>query len=132
MHLLHAHILSQDPGAVIEVITRWEKEPGTEIKDRIAKRMHMYPFDPLRNNYLLFDNAQQTYWDGLLWEIFVKDTIQGGCGVFAVLFCRYGSSTTRPVNDDNGTPLVLDGGARISLTTHHDDASDAEYPQIGL
>ena len=40
MKLLHAHILSQDPGAVVEVITGWEKESQTEIGDPIVQRVH--------------------------------------------------------------------------------------------
>jgi hypothetical protein len=61
MELLHAHILSQDPEAIVEIIKGWPKEPGTKIKDRIVQRIETYPFAGPHNNYLLFDNTQDSY-----------------------------------------------------------------------
>ena len=84
------------------------------------------------NHYLLFDNAQDTYWDGFLWENFFKDTVQRGSGTCAILFCSYGSPSTRPVEHDDGIPLVLHDSARISLTPHRIDTSDSEFLPIGL
>jgi hypothetical protein len=128
MELLHAHILSQEPGAIIEVIKGWRKQPETEIKDRIRQRIKTYPLTGPHRHYLLFDNAQDTYWDGFLWENFFKDIVQRGSGPRAILFCSYGSPSTRPVDYDNGTPPILDGSARISLTPY----SDSDFPPINL
>jgi hypothetical protein len=75
MKLLHAHILLRDPGAVIEVLTSWPEESGYGFKKRRKQRIRTFPFDGIHNNYLLFDNAQSTYWDGSLWEEFFKDTV---------------------------------------------------------
>ena len=132
MELLHAHILSQEPSAIVEVIKGWGKQPGTEIEDRIHQRIKTYPFTGPHNHYLLFDNAQDTYWDAFLWENLFKDTVQRGSGPRAILFCSYGSPSTRPVEYDTGNPLHLDDSARISLTPHRVDTSDPEFPPIGL
>jgi len=132
MELLHAHILSQDPSAIVGVVKGWEKQPGTKIEDRMHQRIKTYPLTGPHNHYLLFNNSQDTYCDGDLWEIFFKDTIQHGSGPRAILFCSYGSPSTRPVEHDNGTPLVLDNNACISLTPHHNHISDSMFPPIGL
>lgn len=49
-----------------------------------------------------------------------------------ILFRIYGSSSNWPADHDNGTPLVLHGSARISLTPCRGDTSDSEYSPIGL
>lgn len=131
MALFHAHILSQEPEAIVEVIKTWPKEPGTKIQDRIHERIETFPLTGPQNHYLLFDNAQDTYWDGDLWENFFKDIVQRGIGPYGILFCSYGSPGRRPVEHDNGTPLVLPDSARISLTPYP-DTSDSEFPPIGL
>jgi hypothetical protein len=49
------------------------------------------------------------------------------------LFCFAAiNPTARPVDYDDGTPLVLYGGARMSLTPYRNSTSDSEYPPIGL
>lgn len=106
----------------------WNRNHGPDSEENA----YVPPFDPLRNNFLLFDNAHETYWDGPLWKNFFKDTIQGGQGVFVALFCSYGSPTTWSADYDHGTSLILDSRARISLTAHYDDASDSGYLPIGL
>jgi hypothetical protein len=132
MELLHAHILSQEPGAVVEVIRGWFKETRTRVEDRIHEKIKTYRPTGPHKHYLLFDNAQDTYWDGYLWEDFFKDTIQRGSRTCAILFCSYGSPTARPVDHDNGAPLVLPESARISLTPDRIDTSDPEFLPIGL
>jgi hypothetical protein len=133
MKLLHAHILSQEPEATVEVIKSWQKDPQTpHVEDQMHQRIKTYPPTGPHNHYYLFDNAQDTYWDGLLWSLFFKDVIQRGRGLHVVLFCHYGSPSARPVEHDNGTPLILHHHARISLIPDHDGTSDAAYPPIGL
>ena len=134
MKLLHAHILSRDPGAIVEVIKGWREEPGTPVEDRIRQKIKTYrPTCPHRH-YLLFDNAHESYWDTSLWVAFFKDVVQCGSGPLAILFCSYGSPGCRPVDHglDLGVPLVLPESARMSLTPYHDDTSDSEFPPIGL
>jgi hypothetical protein len=74
-----------------------------------------YPFTNPQKTYLLFDNAQDTYWDTDLWENFFKDRAQLNLGPITALFCSYGSPSYRPVQYNHGTPLALPPCARISL-----------------
>jgi hypothetical protein len=131
MELFHAYILSKDRNAVVEVIKRWRKEPGTEIKDRIRKRIKTYPFAGPHNHYLLFDNAHSTYWDVSLWEDLFKDIVQHRLnGPFAILFCSYGNPNSQPVTGETVTPLSLPPLARVSLIPSVTD--NPFLPPIGL
>ena len=136
MNLTHDYILEHDPNAIVQVITAWPKEPGTTLTDRIRKKIDTYPLtkeerDKGCNSYLLFNNAQDTYWDGELWDYFFKDIVQccsgGPC---AILFCGYGSPKDQPVEHDNGTPLDLPNIARVSLTPY--DTHGSDFLPIGL
>jgi len=80
-----------------------------------------YPFTNPQKTYLLFDNAQDTYWDTDLWENFFKDRVQLKVGPTAVLFCSYGSPSYRPIQYKHGTPLRLAPCARMSLKPTHCD-----------
>lgn len=116
MNLLHAYILSQEPAAVVEVIISWQKPQGsTTLEERLRERIKALPSTRPANTYLLWDNGQDTYWDGELWEQLFKTRVQGREGPLVVLFCSYGSPTYRPVTYDHGTPLILGRSARISL-----------------
>jgi len=130
MELLHDRILHHDRAATVEVIKGWAKEDGTTIQDRIHKRIKSYSAGSGKL-FLLFDNAQTTYWDAPLWENFFKDVVQHGSGPLAILFCSYGSPSDRPVEYDEGTPLILPPGSRISLTPH-DGPDHSGFPPIGL
>jgi hypothetical protein len=129
MELLHDHILKHDRTATVEVIKAWPKEPGTTIEHRISQRIKTRPWFSSRKVHLLFDNAQDTYWDELLWENFFKDTVQHGSGPLAILFCSYGSPSIRPVEYDIGTPPIIPPTARISLSPFYDHSG---FPPIGL
>ena len=131
MELLHDHILNHDRAATVEVIKGWPREDGTTIQDRIHKRIKSYSASSGKL-YLLFDNAQDTYWDVHLWENFFKDVVQHGSGPLAILFCSYGSPGTKPVEYDEGNPPILPLSSRISLTPSHDDTNDSGFPPIGL
>jgi hypothetical protein len=129
MELLHDHILKHDRAATVEVIKGWRKEEGTTIRDRMHQRIKTYPSASSNKLYFLFDNAQDTYWDGHLWEYFFKDTVQHGSGPLAVLFCSYGSPSNRPVEYEEGVPPILPPSSRISLTPYYDGSG---FPPIGL
>ena len=122
--MLHKAILEHDPNAIVQVITAWPREPWTTLTDRVRKKIDTYPLtkeerDKGCNSYLLFDNTQDTYWDGELWDYFFKDVVQRRSGgPCAILFCSYGSPMDRPVEHDNGTPLDLPNIACVSLTPH--------------
>lgn len=115
MELLHAHILSQDPEAVVEVIRSWPKEPRLTYEERMTERIKTFPSISVGRKYLLFDNAHATYWDKELWEIFFKDTVQSRGGPLAILFCRYGSPGYENEQDEKTTPLNLSDCSRVSL-----------------
>lgn len=112
MELLYVYILTRNPAAVVKIIKSWPEQTGADLEERIKGRIP--PSDP-QNTYLLFDNAQDTYWDSDLWEYYFKDKVQRGSGPFAILFCSYGSPTYRPVLYARGAPLVIEACARMSL-----------------
>ena len=69
----------------------------------------------MEKTYILFDNAQDTYWDTALWESFFKDHQQRRNGYRIILFCSYGSATKRILDYDHGTPFLVRPRARVSL-----------------
>jgi len=112
--LLHAHILSQVPPPIVYVFETWPKKDPETLEDyvgRIRRTVTNYP-DPDKNHttFLLFDEAQDTYWDEWLWNSFFKSAPDLGYRV--ILFCSYGS---RPVNHEIGIPLSMPPNTRISL-----------------
>ena len=133
MDLLHNHILSENHDPYVEVINEWPKESETDWNPHLIKRVKSYPTVGPGTRYLLFNNAQDTYWDVSLWENFFKSVVQCLHGpFFAVLFCSYGNPGERPLDYDSGTPLRLPSGACISLTPSHNDSLGLQYPPIGL
>lgn len=121
MDLLHAYILSNVPGATVITANTW-CDPCHGPKT-ITGRMDAFLKLPDRtdwnNVYLLFDNAQFTYWDGALWDNFFKDCVQRRKGPATILFCSYGNpseikieATPTPLHV---TPPVIVEGARVSL-----------------
>ncbi|KIL58917.1 hypothetical protein M378DRAFT_15182 [Amanita muscaria Koide BX008] len=116
MHLLHAYILKQFPSALVYTKHSW---PGpTESDSLLRKRLReLDPGFPRRNGttFLLFDEGQDLYDDDLLWSFFFKE-VNGVYNRYrVVLFCSYGSPSSRPVPYRIGTRLVLRDAARISL-----------------
>jgi hypothetical protein len=126
VHLLRHHILSQNPTAIVKIIRTWPKDPGTNVQT-----IHnLCSTDPL-NTYLLFDNAQDSYWDTQeLWDGFFKDRVQAKFGPFVVLFCSYGSPFYIPLCYSTGTSLTMEGCARISLQPR--DCPNREHRPAGL
>ena len=66
--------------------------------------------------FLLFDEAQATYGDGILWNDFFKGVADRHAIYRVVLFCSYGSHTLPPVTQVVGTPPCLRPIARVSLS----------------
>jgi hypothetical protein len=120
MELLHSHILKQSPLAFVNSRSTWPGPKEAERSDEaLIKRLKdVDPLFPRRNGlaFLLFDEGQNTYEDDILWNIFFKGVSDGRYNRYRViLFCRYGSPSSRPVLYHIGTRLVLRDAARISL-----------------
>jgi hypothetical protein len=65
--------------------------------------------------YILFDEAQDSYWDALFWNEFLKPSMLIGSLYRIIMFCGYESSSNIPNEYKVGIPLVIGRGARISL-----------------
>ena len=75
--------------------------------------------DPKNITFLLFDEAQDTYWDECLWNNFFKSVRDSSYRV--ILFCSYGSPSARPLDHKIGTPMVMHPDSRISLWPNEKD-----------
>jgi len=120
MELLHSHILEQSPLTFVYTRLTWPRRKEAEQSDwALTKRLKdVDPLYPRRDGlaFLLFDDAQDTYEDEILWNIFFKGVSDCRYDRYRViLFCSYGSPSARPVLHHIGTPLVLRDAARISL-----------------
>ena len=123
MHLLHGHIL-QRLGAATAVFTT-QSWPHAPLQTDLGLNERLRAVDPKYPRYndkgkapvfLLFDEAQATYGDEILWNAFFKAVSDGHYIYRVVLFCSYGSHTSRPVTQVVGTPLHLRPIARISFS----------------
>lgn len=118
MNLLQAYILQEVPHAHVYIQFSWPKDVP-QTRGGLAERLR--EMDPELNPQnvpviLLFDEGQDSYGDAYLWNYFFK-----GIGdrlfsnYYAVIFCSYGSPTSRIGPCFVGTPPVLREAARISL-----------------
>ncbi|KAG8986650.1 hypothetical protein FRB94_003146 [Tulasnella sp. JGI-2019a] len=127
LDLLHAYILDRNPLASVYVIRSWNRNSllGISLEDRIAKILPEFPQRDTTKEYpyLLFDDAHDTYWDSDLWNQIIKENKRHRHRI--VLFCAYGSPTSRP---NEGTRAILPPSARVSLKPLATD----ENPPIGL
>ena len=125
MNLLHAFILEQEPSAVVITQTSWPPAgSGPSLNERLWL---VDPTYPRRNDlaYPLFDDAQESYQDESLWNDFFKRACGRGYICYhIILFCSYGSPSSRPVCHRVGAPLVLRDAARISLWPREGSESD--------
>ena len=118
MNLLVAFILEREPLAFVKIQHSWVPEKSDEL---LKKRLRfMDPAFPRSQRsgiaYLLFDEAQDSYKDDFLWNDFFKGVGDHGYNRYRViLFCSYGSPSSRPGLYHIGTPLELTNAARISL-----------------
>ena len=120
MNLLHAFILQRAPSAFVHTQHSWPPAGtgpslGPLLDERLRLLDHAFPRrDGLA--YLLFDEGQDSYEDHFFWNGFFKGVVDGLYSHYrVVLFCSYGSPSSRPVPHHIGTPLVLRDAARISL-----------------
>jgi hypothetical protein len=118
LNLLHAHILEQNPSALVFTKHSWLRE--ADPLDSESERLRQVdPGYPRRHGltFLLPDEGQYTYQDEFLWGHFFKGVHDGLFHRYRViLFCSYGTPSPRPVNHRRmGAPLVLSDAASISL-----------------
>ena len=96
----------------------WPQDPPqttASLHERLLAVDSAYPH-PSSLTFLLFDEAQESYTDPLLWNSFLKGVGDGAYDKYRViLFCSYGSPGSCPFLYRLGTPLVLSSDARISL-----------------
>lgn len=119
MHLLHRKILKKDSAARVYVAKQWKTEAAGQeqsVPRYLLQKMGINLSEVQPNqSYLLFDDAQDTYDDGFLWNSFFKEVVGGNYSVFVILFCSYGSPSPQPVYHKIGTPMVLHPAARVCL-----------------
>jgi hypothetical protein len=124
--------MEEDPTAEVYVITRWIDDSSWEedAEDLVSRKMG---FNVSHNQrrwkiYLLIDDAQDTYSDFQLWNVFFKEVAYGNFGVNVALFCSYGDAGRQPV------PFyrqVLPSKASITLRPRKSHLHDWEEP-VGL
>ena len=119
LNLLAAFILKKDPSSFVKIQHSWPPKGSSPVSSLEQLLQLVDPAFPRHDGlaYLLFDEGQDSYSDERLWNFFLKE-VDGG--IYAkhyriVLFCSYGSPSSRPVSYSIGTPLVLRDAARISL-----------------
>jgi hypothetical protein len=118
MNLLFAYIRRLGVATVVYSKHSWPKDVP-QLDSALVARLREVDPAFARNRglvFLLFDEAQDSYRDELLWNDFFKGVADGNYPTYRViLFCSYGSPSSRPVDYHIGTPLVLSDAARISL-----------------
>ncbi|KAF8638655.1 hypothetical protein AX17_002036 [Amanita inopinata Kibby_2008] len=114
LHLLHQRIRQDYPEAFIRRFFSWPRSTeNLGISDRLRNLDPEYPRNQI--SFLLLDDGQDTYWDDLLWNGFLKDVYAQGTKYRVVAFCSYGSSASEAFEPPRGTPPVLHQAARFSL-----------------
>jgi hypothetical protein len=117
-HLLHNHIIKNDCQASVISLTSWFKDPQQSPFHLTERLLALDPAFPRTDGitFLLLDDGHDSYDDFVLWSIFLKSVHDGIYPQYRViLFCSYGSPTSRPVSYNIGTQLVLRDAALISL-----------------
>ena len=115
--LLHRFIL--DKSAFVNSQLSWppKESQGSSLLKRLQSLDPAYPRDD-GPAYLLFDEGQDSYENMHLWNGFLKRVCDGSYPSYrVVMFCSYGSPSSRPMPDDIPKPtnLVLRDTAHISL-----------------
>jgi len=118
MRLLHAHILEQDLEASVYASHIWPPRGHQSDTSLDLCLRAVDPAYPRANGltFLLFDEGQDTYGDVDLWNTFLKSVGDGSFSLYRViLFCSYGSPSSRPVSYQIGVPPILRDTARIYM-----------------
>ncbi|KDQ06792.1 hypothetical protein BOTBODRAFT_181262 [Botryobasidium botryosum FD-172 SS1] len=117
--LLQVHLLEQRPDALVYVCSsRPAQAPDLHWTDRFRTRLSRPRgelFPPNKRCYLLFDEAQDSYWDTRLWNEFLKDVQDPSSHIHVIIFCYYGSPSPYPNSLSGVTTLFMQPEARISL-----------------
>ena len=114
---------------MVLVVSSWLNDmPLTTLASRLFARLPGIAAGVMQKTYILFDNAQDTYWDTELWEDFFKDHQQRRNGYRIILFCSYGSASKR-IFDYNHRTIVVRPKARVSLRR---TTVDSDYEPVGL
>ena len=112
LYLLHHHIRQFFPQAFIRYYNDWPQNPTGSLDGRLLGMDPHYPREQI--TFLLLDDAQDSYSDFDLWNIFLK-SVQGAYTNYrAVLFCSYGSHSGGSALA-RGTPPVLRRAACFDL-----------------
>jgi hypothetical protein len=135
MNLLHVYIRDREPKATVISGIKWPRQ-GDESIAAAHSRLRAVGAEPnpTSTTFMLFDEAQDTYWDITLWNDFFKNLLN--TQAYTVLFCCYGSPSSRPVDypPEIGTPLMLGDDQRISLWSPNAAAqlylNETEYNEI--
>ena len=118
MDLLHSHILKHSPLAFVNSKSTWPKKPEQSDSALTKRLKHVDPLYPRSDGlaFFLLDEGQDSFEDDILWNTFFKGVSDGRHDCYRViLFCSYGSPSSRPVLHHIGAPLVLRDAARVSL-----------------
>jgi hypothetical protein len=117
MNLLHAYILKQSPSAFVNIQHLWPPEGSGPLLNQHLQQVD-HPSFPWHDGlaFLLFDEGQDLYHNPILWNVFLKGVSDRNYNpYYIILFCNYGSPSSRPVSYSIGNPPVLAAAAHISL-----------------
>jgi hypothetical protein len=112
LYLLHHYIRQFYPEAFIRYYNNWPQNPTGSLDHRLLKMDPRYPRQQI--TFLLLDDAQDSYSDVDLWNVFLK-SVQGTYTKYrVVLFSSYGSHSGGNALA-RGTPPVLHRAASFDL-----------------
>ncbi|KAE9392758.1 hypothetical protein BT96DRAFT_979250 [Gymnopus androsaceus JB14] len=94
-HLLNNYILKKESHASVQIVKQWQRNASNNIEESFNnsrdKRLPVFKFADIgdgQRRWLLFDEAQESYEDDVLWNVLFKNP---GNDVVIVLFASYGS-----------------------------------------
>ncbi|KAG8999525.1 hypothetical protein FRB94_006124 [Tulasnella sp. JGI-2019a] len=104
--LLYHELLERCEGTDSEIymLSQWPKD-DPEV-ERFRRAVPKWFNGPVR--YILFDEAQSSYWDRSLWNDYFKTIMYRGTSIRLVLFCIHDNPSYRPYH-------LLELAARITL-----------------
>ncbi|KAA8902470.1 hypothetical protein FN846DRAFT_908554 [Sphaerosporella brunnea] len=123
--LLESHIATTDPEYQVFVTQGWNKDTLTEhfgnahgYLETITGLSVQELLASEKKVVLLFDEAQDSYWDLQLWVEFLK-TVDQSVGPYIALFCSFGSAGPEPAGSmtptTTQTPLSFGEGQVVGL-----------------
>jgi hypothetical protein len=112
------------PTYTVKTISGWQRDVVSDGWEAQLRNITGYNAAQLQgtrgeNLVILFDEAQDSYWDRSLWVDFLK-SLEPGNGPIVILFASYGSDSSIPVDSRSSVetriPLNLDSDQRIGLS----------------